>query len=123
MLFLLIASLLAATPEQLITAGRTALRLGDPDKAVEVFEQLVKMTPNSSEAHLLLGEAYGRQARQASMFRAPGLASKTRTEFETAVKLDPNNIEARSALIDYYVMAPGFMGGSYEKAFEQAQEI
>jgi tetratricopeptide (TPR) repeat protein len=123
MIFLLIASLLAATPEQLITAGRTALQQGDPDKAVEVFEQLVKMTPNSSEAHMLLGRAYGRQAQQASMFRAPGLASKTRTEFETAVKLDPNNIRARSALVDYYVMAPGFMGGSYEKALEQALEI
>ncbi|HEY3057118.1 MAG TPA: tetratricopeptide repeat protein [Thermoanaerobaculia bacterium] len=120
---LFIASIFAATPDQLLTAGKQALRENDPDKAVDLFEQLVKANPNSSEAHLFLGRAYGRQARQASMFRAPGLASKARTEFETAVKLDPNSIRARSTLADYYVMAPGIMGGSYEKALEQAQEI
>ncbi len=122
-LLLFATSLLSATPDQLIAAAKAALQQNDADRAADLLEQLVKLSPNSSEAHLLLGEAYGRQAQQASIFKAPGLASKTRTEFETAVNLDPNNIDARFALVDYYCIAPGFMGGSYDKAFAQAQEI
>ncbi|MEA2339123.1 MAG: hypothetical protein QOE82_3130, partial [Thermoanaerobaculia bacterium] len=48
---------------------------------------------------------------------------KTKDEFEMAVALDPNLLDARFGLIQYYTMAPGFMGGSYDKAFAQAEEI
>jgi Tfp pilus assembly protein PilF len=51
------------------------------------------------------------------------MAGKIRAEFEKAVALDPNYIEARFALIDFYTVAPGFMGGSQEKAAQQAAEI
>ncbi|MGZ5477105.1 MAG: tetratricopeptide repeat protein [Thermoanaerobaculia bacterium] len=120
---LLAASVSAATPEQLFAAGKQAMGKNEWDKAADFFEQAVKARPDSAEYHFRLGQAYGSQARDASIFRQPGLASKTREEFERAVQLDPNLIDARSALISYYLMAPGFMGGSEDKAFEQAQEI
>jgi tetratricopeptide (TPR) repeat protein len=60
---------------------------------------------------------------KAGIFRQPGLAGKTRTAFEKAVELDPNNLEARSALVEYYLRAPGFLGGGEEKARAQAEEI
>jgi tetratricopeptide (TPR) repeat protein len=120
---LLAASVSAATPEQLVAAGKQAMAKNEWDKAVDLFEQAVKAKPNSAQYHLWLGEAYGSQAKDASFFRQPGLAGKTRDEFERAVQLDPNLLDARSALISYYLMAPGFMGGSEDKAIEQAQEI
>ena len=120
---LLAASVSAATPEQLFAAGKQAMGKTEWDKAADLFQQAVKAKPNSAEYHFWLGQAYGSQAKEASIFRQPGLASKTREEFERAVELDPNLIDARSALISYYLMAPGFMGGSEDKAFEQAQEI
>jgi hypothetical protein len=46
-----------------------------------------------------------------------------REEFETAIKLDPSLTDARFGLIDFYVMAPGFMGGSEGRAMAQAAEI
>src|SRR6185436_18715424 len=38
-------------------------------------------------------------------------------------ELDPRSIEGRNALISYYLQAPGIMGGSVEKALDQAAEI
>ena len=35
----------------------------------------------------------------------------------------PANLDARTDLIQYYVQAPGFLGGSTEKALGQAEEI
>jgi tetratricopeptide (TPR) repeat protein len=116
-------SIFAATPEQMFTEAKLALLADNPDRAATLFEQLVKMQPNNSSYHLWLGQSYGMQTMKASMFSKPGLASKTREQFELAVKTDPNSIEARLGLLDYYSMAPGFMGGSDEKALQQAQEI
>src|SRR5262249_36120025 len=39
------------------------------------------------------------------------------------VELDPLNEEALNDLFDYYLEAPGFLGGGYEKAEAVAQKI
>lgn len=39
------------------------------------------------------------------------------------MELDGNNIDAHFALIDFYMIAPGFMGGSESTALAQATEI
>jgi Tfp pilus assembly protein PilF len=83
----------------------------------------VAQSPNNAEAHYLLGSAYGTQAQHASIFSKPGLARKTQAEFERAVQLDPNYIEARLALVEYDMAAPAFLGGGEQKAIEQAKEI
>jgi len=57
------------------------------------------------------------------VLRQPGLARKTKAAWERAIELDSDNLDARSDLIQYYVQAPGFLGGSTTKAHEQAEEI
>ncbi|MFT7773805.1 tetratricopeptide repeat protein [Roseateles sp.] len=69
-----------------------------------------------------LGRAYGQQAMTASVFKMPGLASKTKEQFVKAVAQDPLLFEARSALAQFYLIAPGFAGGSVAKAKELAAE-
>ncbi|MBW8894074.1 MAG: tetratricopeptide repeat protein [Burkholderiales bacterium] len=59
----------------------------------------------------------------ASVFKMPGLASKTKDQFVKAVELDPALFEARSGLTQFYLMAPGFAGGSAAKARELAAEV
>lgn len=115
--------LIAATPDALSTAGRQALRQGDSEKAAALLEQAVSQQPNNADYHFWLGSAYGTEARKASLFKQPGLAKKTKNEFERAVQLDPDHLEARFGLLDYYSVAPGFMGGDMDKAVEQATEI
>jgi tetratricopeptide (TPR) repeat protein len=114
-------SLSAQTP--LIDQGRAAMLRADYDAAVEILEKAVKQTPNSPEAHYFLGGAYGNKAQNSSMFGAARLASKAKEELERAVALNPKYVEARYALVEFYALAPGIMGGSFDKALEQAKAI
>lgn len=115
--------LFAADHAQLAAAGKAALERGEHQKAAELYEQAVKLAPNNAQYHYYLGAAWGEVAQRASVFKQAGMAGKIREEFETAVKLDPNYIDARLALIDFYTVAPGFMGGSMDKALNEAAEI
>ncbi len=54
---------------------------------------------------------------------APGFASKARQAFERAVALDGTNRDALSDLFDYYLSAPGFLGGGYDKAGAVASKM
>ena len=107
----------------LIDQGRAAMTRGDAETASGLFEKAVAQNPKSAEAHYCLGSAYGSMARNASFFSQASLASKTREEFEKAVELDPNYLDAREGLVQYYTMAPSFMGGGHDKALAQAAEI
>jgi Tfp pilus assembly protein PilF len=114
---------LPVAAQSLLEQGRAALNSGDSEKAADLLEKAVAQTPNSSEAHLLLGQAYGNQAQKASIFGKASLAKKTQNEFEKAVQLDGNNFQARYGLVQFYLLAPGIMGGSDDKAIEQANEM
>jgi tetratricopeptide (TPR) repeat protein len=103
--------------------GRDHYMLGNYKKAAEAFERAFAMEPTSSECALWLGRGYGRRAETSSPFSAPRYAAKARAYFEKAVALDPNNREALSDLFDYYLEAPGFLGGGYDKAARIAQRI
>lgn len=103
--------------------GRIEMENNDPGKAVEWFERAVKMNPKSAVYFDWLGKAYGTQAQSASRFRLPFIAKKTKGALETALALDPDNLDVRDDLITYYTRAPGFLGGSKEKAREMALEI
>lgn len=110
-------------PHALYLLGRIALKQNDGDRAVELLERAVERNDAVAEYHYWLGSAYGMQAQEANPFRQVSLAGKTREQFERAVQRDPNLVDARFALIDFYTIAPGFMGGSEAKAIQQAEEI
>ena len=103
--------------------GRIAMEERKHDRAADYFEAATKLEPTSSTYFLWLGRAYGREAQNANVLRQPGLAKKAKAAWQHAVDLDANNLDARSDLIQYYVQAPGFLGGSTAKALEQAEEI
>ena len=103
--------------------GRIALEEHKNDRAADYFETATKLDPRSTTYFLWLGRAYGREAQQANVLRQPGLAKRTKSAWERAIELDPDNLDARSDLIQYYVQAPGFLGGSTSKAIEQAEAI
>jgi tetratricopeptide (TPR) repeat protein len=70
-----------------------------------------------------LGRAYGEKANDVIFFKAASLAGKVRNEFEAAVRLDSNNVDARSDLGEFYLEAPGMVGGGRDKAEAQAQAL
>ena len=103
--------------------GQIALVQNDAPTAVNWLEQSVKMNPRSSEYYDWLGKAYGTQAQKAGTLKQPFLAKKTKAAWDKAIELDPNNLEAKEDMIEYYLQAPGFLGGSKEKARAMAIEV
>ena len=57
------------------------------------------------------------------MFKAMSIGTKAKGELERAVQLDPNLMQARFALMEFYIVAPAIAGGSESDALEQATEI
>src|SRR5262245_9329898 len=112
----------APLPAQAAEIGKL-LRASKLDDAVGKGEAWSGAEPTSALAWFWVGRAYARQAMASSIFSKPGWASKTRNAYEKAVALDGALIDARFELMQYYVMAPGFMGGDAEKAQQQAQAI
>ncbi len=112
---------LADTP--LIEQGRAAIGRGDDDAAIDVLEKAVAQSPKSAEAHFCLANAYVGKAQKSGMLAAASYGPKARGEFETTVALDPKHVEARFALVQLYAGTPAMMGGSLDKALEQAKEI
>lgn len=95
----------------------------DYDGAQALAEKAVALEPKNADHHYLLGIIYGRQAERANIFRQPGLAGKFKRETEQAIALDPRHINARNALIDFHLQAPGIVGGDKKKAQQYADEI
>lgn len=103
--------------------GRNQYMMGDYKKATEVFANACAAKPADSVCALWLGRAYGRRAETSSPLTAPGNASKARQWFEKAVQINPKNLEALNDLFEYYLEAPGFLGGGLDKAVKVSQQI
>jgi cytochrome c-type biogenesis protein CcmH/NrfG len=102
---------------------RAYYSIQDWDHAISSGEKAVNLSPDQSNYHLWLGRAYGEKADASSFFSAAGLAKKVRISFERAVELDGSNIAARSDLAEFYMEAPGIMGGGQDKARAQADAL
>ena len=103
--------------------GRIAGHQRGLDEAIRWFKKAVDLEPTSSAHHMWLGDAYASKAQRAGVFEKPFLSRSIRKEIEKAVELDPSNLDARQGLVQFYVMAPGILGGSAQKAKEQAAEM
>lgn len=93
------------------------------DQAISAAERAVNAAPNNSDYHLWLGRAYGRKAQHSGWMTALKFARKARDEFEKAVQLDNSNVQAHSDLADFYLDAPGFLGGGADKARRLAEQL
>ena len=93
------------------------------DDAIHECEIAVQMKPTDGSYHLWLGRAYGEKADSIHSIKAYGLAKKVRDEFERAVQLDSENVDALSDLGEFYTAAPGIVGGGKKKAQNVAQTL
>jgi tetratricopeptide (TPR) repeat protein len=103
--------------------GRNYFMQGDFKKATEYIQKATTLAPANSEYMDWLGRTYGKRAETSNVLAAPGFASKARQAFEKSVELDPKNNDALSDLFDYYLEAPGFLGGGYDKALAVANKL
>ncbi len=103
--------------------GKNYFMMGQFKKAADEFEKAIAADPGNSVYYHWLGKTYGRRAETSSFVTAPGFASKARQNFERAVALDEKNAEAINDLFEYYLEAPGFLGGGMDKAAYLANKI
>ena len=102
---------------------RAQFELGAWDAGIHACEKAAALVPGNSLYHLWLGRIYGEKADHAGFLTAAGLAGKVRAEFERTVELSPSNWEARTDLAEFYLEAPGIVGGGKDKARAQAALI
>jgi len=102
---------------------RAYFSLGDWDRGISSCEKAVSLSPNNSLYHLWLGRIYGEKADKSGPITAARLAGRVRNEFEAAVHLNPRDAEARTDLAEFYLEAPGIVGGGRDKAQQQADSL
>lgn len=104
--------------------GRVAFDQKRFEDAADYFEEATEAKGgNVAEYFSWLGDSYGTIARDANVIRQGILAPKMKAAWEKAIALDAKNLNARFSLIEFYSKAPGFMGGSMDKAKEMARQI
>jgi tetratricopeptide (TPR) repeat protein len=103
--------------------GRAAHNAGKRDEAVSCFERAVALDPTSSLYQMWLGHAYTRQLSSAGFLRKPFIARRCGEAYNMAVKLDPTSLDAAEARLDFFLGAPGIVGGGIDKARAEAARL
>ena len=93
------------------------------ESATRRFEAAAAAAPRSAAAWTMYGTAASAHLPSASLFWKARNASKLKAAFETAIALEPANLDARTGLMQFLLQAPGFAGGDKAKAREQAEAI
>jgi tetratricopeptide (TPR) repeat protein len=100
---------------------RAHFELDNWDAGIPACEKAVSLEPENGLYHLWLGRIYGEKADRSKFLSAFALAKKVRAELERAVEFSPNSWEARTDLAEFYLEAPGVLGGGKDKARAQAE--
>lgn len=93
---------------------------GARQTALARAEACVQRLPQAAACHFALGTVLGVQAMSDGMLKAARSAGTVKTALQQAQSLEPGWYPARSALVEFYLVAPGMMGGSTSKATELA---
>ncbi|HQU16728.1 MAG: hypothetical protein B7Z66_11480 [Chromatiales bacterium 21-64-14] len=103
--------------------GRSCLELGDYGCAIEQLERATDASPGQADFHYWLARAYGAKAEHVNPFEQAWLAGRVRRQLERAVALEPKAVAPRVALANFYLQAPGFMGGGLTKAIRETKAV
>lgn len=112
-----------AEPEVLYLLAQVKMAYQDFKGALPLAQRAVELDGKNSNYHLKLGQVYGELAARASFLSAGSLAVKFRKEVETALQLDPQNLEALDSMMQFKFRAPGLLGGDKSQARALAERI
>ncbi len=102
---------------------RTYFYMGRWDDAAAAAERAVALEPSTSDYQLWLARAVGEKAAHSSFVTAVRMVPRIRGAFERAVQLNGASAAARTDLAEFYMEAPGFLGGGKDKALAQAEVL
>jgi len=110
-------------PLALFLMSQIHFAFGQKDAPMKLAERAVTLAPGEAKFHRQLAEATGVMAQRSNMLQQVFLARKFKKEIDAAIALDPNNVQARRDLIEYYLLAPGLIGGDKKQAHDVAARI
>ncbi len=121
------AARLAGQPDDaqaVLGLGLSALARNDAlqrQAAIDKAQACLERQPRAAPCHYTLGVVLGVQAMSEGLFKAARSAGTVRDALGAAHEIEPAWYPARSALVEFYAIAPGVMGGSLTKAAELAR--
>jgi tetratricopeptide (TPR) repeat protein len=93
------------------------------DEAIENYKTLVERNQKNAEYHYKYGGAMGMKALESSKLTALAMIGDIEDSFKKAAELDPNHINVRWALVEYYMKLPAILGGSKNMALKYAYQL
>jgi tetratricopeptide (TPR) repeat protein len=118
---------IAAKPDDLdahaalIRAALAANDTAQRSAALMQMDACLQRLPDVAVCHYGIGALLGAQALEEGMVKAALNAGRIRDAFIKAVELDPILYAAHSGLVQFYLVAPGLIGGGVSKAAETAR--
>src|SRR5215831_4275108 len=97
--------------ETLWMMSRIKQAFGDAKAAEGFAEKAVTANPKEARYHLQLADASGEVAMHANVLKQAGMARRIKKELDTTLSIDPKNVNGLKFLMEFYMMAPGIMGG------------
>jgi tetratricopeptide (TPR) repeat protein len=96
---------------------------GDRSTPLAFAEKAVALDGHTAKYHRQVAEVLGVTAQHAGTFQLLLLSRRFRREIDTALSLDPQDIQALRDLLEFYLLAPGIAGGDQHAAVEVAGRI
>ena len=91
--------------------GSTYLMMKDYESAIDHLEEAVELNDENPLYHVRYARAITFIINDVNPFRQMSLAGDMKYSYQRAVELDPEDIEARVGLANFYAQAPGIAGG------------
>ena len=96
---------------------------GDRSSPLALAEKAAALDPKPAKYHRQIAECLGVMAQHSGAFQQLRLARRFRKEIDAALALDPGDTLAHRDLMEFYLLAPGLLGGDWSKADEIAGRI
>lgn len=103
--------------------GDIASHTNQWETASNYYKKLTTLNPKNADYFFKYGGALGMRAQTEGKWVAIRVVGDSKSALDKALVLNPNHIEARWALIEYYLQLPVFVGGSETKAQNFATEL
>ncbi len=110
-------------PLAIFLTSQLNFAFGHKEAPLDLAERAVALAPGVAKYHRQLAEALGVKAQHSNLLQQAFLARRFNKEIETALDLDPKDIQALRDLEEYYLLAPGLVGGGKRQARETAERI
>jgi tetratricopeptide (TPR) repeat protein len=103
--------------------ARARRTFDDFGEAAGYAEMAVRLGPKASAYHRELALAYLHRLETSSILKAIGVMRKCRDELDAALAIDPSDPDNLFEKMDFFLQAPGIVGGDKKKAVALAERI